>query len=200
MKKQISTLLTLVALFTTLLATAQLSGEERKKAITEFKNSQKNLVSTLKGLSPTQLNYKPADTVWSIAECLEHIAISERNLYGIVEMSLSQAKDETAESVFSDEKLIAIITSRQQKVKTRKEFEPTNQFGSTDGSLEAFKAQRAANMEFVKTTDKDLRNYFFDFPFGPTDTYQVLLFIAAHSQRHIDQIKALKGSAGFPEV
>lgn len=200
MKKKISTLLTLVALFSTLLATAQLSSEERKKALAEFKNSQKNLISTLKGLSTAQMNYKPADSVWSIAECLEHIAISEKNLYGMVEMSLSQAKDESTESVFTDEKLIEIITSRQQKVKTRKEFEPTNQFGTADGSLEAFKAQRAANMEFVKTTDKDLRNYFFDFPFGPTDTYQVLLFISAHSQRHIDQIKALKESAGFPEA
>ncbi|MEQ9303547.1 MAG: DinB family protein [Marinoscillum sp.] len=200
MKKKISTLLTLVALFSTLLATAQLSNEERKKALAEFKNSQKNLISTLKGLSSAQMNYKPADSVWSIAECLEHIAISEKNLYGMVEMSLSQAKDESTESVFTDEKLIEIITSRQQKVKTRKEFEPTNQFGSADGSLEAFKIQRAANMEFVKTTDKDLRNYFFDFPFGPTDTYQVLLFISAHSQRHVDQIKALKKSAGFPEA
>ena len=76
---------------------------------------------------------------------------------------------------------------------------PKNRFASFDGSLTEFKEKRKANLKFVKSSEDDLRNRYFDFPFGKVDSYQVILLMSGHTKRHTDQIKEVMASAGFPE-
>jgi len=188
----------LLAGFTTL--AQSLTKAEKSTAINHLKQSQSELLIAVKDLSEDQLNYIPDEGVWSIAETMEHIAISEKNIFGIVEMTLKTDPDPSkrSEVMMSDEQLLAMITSRDQKVKTRPEFEPTNSFGSFQGSLDAFNAQRKSNIVFVKKTKEDLRNRYFDFPFGKVDAYQVILFMSGHTQRHMKQIIEVIKSDGFP--
>jgi DinB superfamily len=35
----------------------------------------------LKGLKENQLKWKPTDSTWSVADCVEHIALSEKNIF-----------------------------------------------------------------------------------------------------------------------
>ena len=164
------TCLTLLLLSTSIFA-QELTKEERKKAIDHMKATQSELVKTVKGLSEAQLNFKPADGGWSVANCVEHIAISEGNIFGIVQMTLQNDPDPSMRDQvgMSDDQLIGMISSREQKVKTREEFEPTGKFGSYEGSLEEFKSKRKSNMAYVKSSSDDLRNRYFDFPFGKVD-------------------------------
>ena len=104
-----------------------------------------------------------------------------------------------AEVKISDTDLIAMIKDRSQKVKTQKPFEPTGKFGSYEASLEAFKTKRAANIEFAKTTEADLRNRVQPFPFGSVDAYQILLFMSAHTERHVRQIEEIVVHESFPK-
>ncbi len=203
MKNLLKPTLLLLGMAVAIVSLAQntLTGEERKKALEHFKKTQTELKKTIKGLSEEQLNFKPDEGTWSVAECVEHIAISEGNIMGIVYGSLESKPDPSLRSsvAMPDDGVLGLITSRAQKVKTREEFEPKNGFGSFDGSMEEFTAKRKANMEFVKNTEEDLRNRYFDFPFGKVDLYQVVLFTSGHTQRHTDQIKELKEHASFPK-
>ncbi|WP_425391410.1 DinB family protein [Ekhidna sp.] len=177
-----------------------ISSEERKSAINHLKTSQNELLNLLDGLSEEQINYRPGNGEWTIYECLEHIAISEKNLMGMVQMSLKENPDPRKQDdvAMSDEQLLALITSRDQKVKTREEFEPTDSFGGFNETLKTFKDRRKANIKFVKSTDKSLRNYYMQFPFGIIDSYQGVLFMSGHTQRHAGQIKEIIESEGFP--
>ncbi|SMD33099.1 DinB superfamily protein [Reichenbachiella faecimaris] len=183
-------------------AQQKLTKEEKNTAINHLKQSQSELLIAVKDLSEGQLNYKPSEDAWSIAETMEHIAISEKNIFGIVEMTLKTDPDPSkrSEVMMADEQLLAMITSRDQKVKTRPEFEPTNSFGSFQGSLDAFNMQRKSNIAFVKKTKEDLRNRYFDFPFGKVDAYQVVLFMSGHTQRHMKQIVEIIKSEEFPKA
>lgn len=180
---------------------AQITNEERSKAMEHLKMTNAELLKTVKGLSEAQLNYKMSDSSWSIANCVEHIAIAENNIFGIVQMTLQVEPDPSlrSEVKMSDDAVIGLIESREQKVKTRTEFEPTNKYGGYDGSLTEFKNKRKTNLEFVKTSNDDLRNRYFDFPFGKVDSYQVILFLSGHTRRHTDQIKEVMVSIGFPK-
>jgi hypothetical protein len=200
--KRMTTLLTAVFVMATNISAQSLSKEERKKAIENLKVSQVELQNQIKGLSEEQLNFKATTEAWSIAECVEHIAISENNIFGIVQMTLQEEPDPSkrSEVQMTDEQVLGLITSRDQKVKTRKEFEPTNSFGSYDETVSAFNEKRKSNMKYVKSTDDDLRNRYFQFPFGTIDSYQVILFMSGHTQRHIDQIKEVKASDSFPAL
>ncbi len=192
--------LTFLFLTTWVFSVAAQSTAERKKAVQHLKQTSQELMVAVKGLNENQLNYKTSEESWSIAECLEHLAISEKNLMGMVQMSLKEEADASKRSdvAMSDDQLLGLITSREQKVKTRKEFEPVNSFGSFKNTLNTFKERRKSNMEFVKTTDVQLRDYYLQFPFGLIDAYQGILFMSGHTTRHTNQIKEIMESEGFP--
>jgi uncharacterized damage-inducible protein DinB len=178
-----------------------LTDADRKAAIDYLKETKAKLLKDVKGLTAEQLNFKASPESWSVAECLEHIAFSETAIFGAVDGSLKEAAnpDKRSEVKFSDEEIKGMISSREKKVKTQEMFEPKNQFGDAAGSLKAFATKRDANIEFLKTTKEDLRNHYAAFPFGTLDSYQVLIFIAAHSARHTAQIEEVLANANFPK-
>lgn len=199
---KLSTLVIALCLLTLSPVVAQttISKEERASAVKHLKETQSALMKELKGLSEAQLNYKSTEEAWSIAECVEHLAISETNIFGIVQMTLKEDPDPSrrSEVKFDDAGIVGLIVDRSTKVKTRKPFEPTGKFGSYDGSVDEFKAKRKDNMKYVKSTQDDLRNRYFEFPFGVVDSYQVIRFMAGHTTRHTSQIKEIKESQGYP--
>ena len=131
---------------------------------------------------------------------MEHITITENSFFGIIEGTLKNDADPSkrSEVSFKDEEALGFIETRDQKITTPKPFEPTNQFDGFKGSLDTFKKKRKTNLKFVKSTKEDLRNRYFDFPFGKLDSYQIILFMSGHTKRHTDQIKEVMASANFP--
>ncbi|WP_424964286.1 DinB family protein [Ekhidna sp.] len=178
-----------------------ITDQERKSALSHLKQTSDELTNLVKGLSDEQVNHKQEEDQWSIAECLEHIAISEQNLMGMIQNSIQGDPDpmKRSEIAMDDDKLLGLITSREQKVKTRKEFEPTNSFGDFSGTIKIFKQRRKSTMKFVKSTDLNLRNYYMQFPFGLIDSYQGILFLSGHTKRHTDQIKEIIQSESYPQ-
>ncbi len=193
---------TLVLIFCTSLTTlfAQVSEADRASLLQNLQTSTDQLNASIKGLTEEQWLYKSSADAWSIAECVEHLAKSEQNIFGMAQMSLQQEPPANIKEKhnFTDEMIMALITSREKKVKTRTEFEPTQQFDDYKGSLKAFKDKRKDNIKYVKSTQDGLRNSYAEFPFGWVDTYQVILFMSGHTQRHIAQIEEIKRSTEYP--
>lgn len=177
-----------------------MTKEERSKVVNHLKGTQSDLLKTVKGLSDTQLNFKPESGGWSIAECVEHIAISENSIFGAFQLAMQGDPDPAlrSEVKMSDDQIVGFIESREKKIKTRSEFEPSGKFKDYSGSLNEFKEKRKLNMKYVKASQEDLRNRYFDFPFGKLDAYQVILFMSGHTKRHTDQIKEVMADASFP--
>ena len=177
-------------------ALAQITKDERKNAVDHLKASHKALKEAIKGLTSSQLNFKPSNDIWSIAECVEHIAITEATIFGMVNMALTN--EATDVETLPDEQVLGIIESRDQKVKTRPEAEPTEKFGKSDGSLEEFERLRKSNIEYVRATEDDLRAGYVELPFGWIDAYQVILFMSGHTNRHVAQIEEIKAHSEYP--
>lgn len=179
----------------------KLNDDERKMGLAELNNSRDHLMLAVYDLSPAQLNYKMTRDSWSIAECVEHIAISEQTFSGmLMELMKTDADVANRKKVkISDKELVAMMKDRSNKVKTQQPFEPSGKFGSYDGALKAFTKARAKNIDFLKTSKADFRNRVQDFPFGTVDAFQVILFTAAHSERHVRQIEEIMRSPGFPK-
>ncbi|MBW2937633.1 DinB family protein [Aureisphaera sp. CAU 1614] len=198
MKKLIPILCITLMGFTTL--QAQISKEERAAAIAEMTKTHDLLLTTIKGLSEEQLNFRSDVDSWSIAECVEHIAISENNLFGMAMGALETPADPSkrGDVKMTDEQLMAIIVDRSTKVKTSEAFEPSGKFGSFEETLNAFLEKRKSNMEFVSSTNADLRNHYAQLPFGTIDAYQALLFMSGHTERHILQIVEVMENDDFP--
>jgi len=188
-------------LFSFMLTDSPLSQNERKFAIDQLTKSEKHLMSAIKGLSKEQLDFKASPDSWSIAECTEHIAISEGMIYGMVEGALKQPADPSkrSEVKMSDDQVLAMITDRSKKIKTSEDFEPSGKFGSHEGAVKEFTAKRDGHIEYIKSTKDDLRNRYQQMPFATLDAYQVVLFMAGHSERHTKQIEEVKANPSFPK-
>ena len=169
-----------------------LSPLEREKAIQLLQQTEAGVFDAVKGLSPEQLNYKPAADKWSVAECIKHIAAAEKVLWAMAEPALNQPPnpEKRAEIKFGDDDLVKAVEDRSHKSKTFDALEPANSpYKTVAEALEAFKANREKLIAFVKNTDADLRNHVLVLPVGTYDCYQFILLIAAHSNRHTQQIR-----------
>jgi hypothetical protein len=98
-----------------------------------------------------------------------------------------------------DAGIIANVPERKTKFQAPDTLKPNNQFGSPQGSIDHFVASRAKTEDFLKSTP-GLRDHAADSPNGQKwDAYEFILLIAAHSERHTNQIKEVKADPNYPK-
>ena len=178
-----------------------LTKEERKFALGLMKDTYKDVLKTIKGLSETQLDYRAAADKWTVRECVYHIAATEKGLWSMLEgmMKAPANPEKRAEIKVSDEEFVNMVKDRSRKAQAPENFQPKNiTYKSLEEALSDFKLNRMAHIRYMKTSTEDLRNHVVQMPFGSIDCYQLYLMIAAHSNRHTQQIKEVMESKGFP--
>lgn len=201
MKKMIL-LLSTVLLFSFSTADTSLTKEERKLAADFLTDTKNGIRDAVKGLSEAQLKFRPAADKWSVEDCLKHIAMSEQMLWGMVAGNLKQpaTPEKRSEVKFKDEDVIKNVEDRSNKVKTFAPLEPVNTpFKTAEEAMASFRDNRDKLIEYVNTTNDDLRNHINQLPVGVYDSFQMLLFIGAHSNRHMQQINEVKADPNFPK-
>ncbi|MEM8846269.1 MAG: DinB family protein [Bacteroidota bacterium] len=182
--------------------TTKLTDAERTMVIGHLEKTRDHMKNVIAGLSEEQLNFRAEEDSWTIAECVEHLAISENAFGGLIQKTLaSQPNPALRDSLkMKDEELMGIITDRSNPVKTSEAFEPSGKFGSHQETVKAFLTKRQEHIEFVKTTNDDLRNRFnSDLPFGLVDGVQVIIFAAGHTERHVLQMEEVMAHKLFPK-
>jgi uncharacterized damage-inducible protein DinB len=184
-------------------APATLTTQEREAALKQFEATRDNFLKSIAGLSQKQWTFKPAPDRWSVAEVAEHIAVSESAIFGLVQKQIMQspAAPEKRDQVKGKDEMIAErVPDRSHKAQAPEFLRPTGRWATEAELTKAFEDSRAATMEYVRTTNDDLRDHFFDHPvFGTMDGYQWLLLISAHSARHTAQIEEVKADPNFPK-
>jgi hypothetical protein len=179
-----------------------LTDKERKDAIEQLAKTEQGVFNSLKGLSDAQLNFKPAPDKWSISDCVKHIATTEMFLWQMTDAALKQAADASKRTAIkvTDDQVLQMVESRAQKIKTAPPLEPQNSsLKSCPDALSSFYDSRKMLTDFVATTGDDLRDHVVVLPFGSFDSYQMILFMAAHSNRHTQQIDEVKADPNFPK-
>jgi flavodoxin len=179
-----------------------LTKEEKEKATKFLQDTEEGVLGSVKGLSEAQLKFKPAEDKWSIEDCMKHIAATEMGLWKMTEdnIKLAANPEKRADIKWTDEDVMKNIEDRSTKRKTFAPFEPQNTgFKTMEDAMASFKENRGKLIEYVKTTEADLRNHVAALPVGSFDCYQMILFIAAHSNRHNQQIEEVKADPNFPK-
>ena len=195
------TLLVISGLAGTLKSTS-ISKKERKYGTTLMKDTKSDLLKSVKGLTDAELNFKAAPDKWSVKECTYHIAGTEKLLWSLLEetMKASANPEKRTEIKLTDAQLVNMIEDRSKKGQAPEPLQPANTgYKSIDEALDDFKKNRSEHIQYLKTTTEDLRNHVAKLSFGYIDCYQLCLFIAAHSNRHTQQLKEVIASAGFPK-
>ncbi|MGA2738770.1 MAG: DinB family protein [Bryobacteraceae bacterium] len=179
---------------------ATLTQAERDRAIAELTASRQQFLDSVAGLSVAQWNFKPDEKTWSVAECAEHIAVSEDVIFGSVTKVVQGPPAPDKKSAVTDDFILTAVVDRSHKFQAPEMLRPTHRFASPQEIVDHFKQSRDATIAYIRDTQDDLRGHFFDHPVLKTmDGYQWILLLSAHSRRHTAQLNEVKANANFPK-
>jgi hypothetical protein len=198
-KRLLPLILLLSGLGATLHAAEPLTAAERDALLAHLDRTSGMLLSAIEGLTPEQWNFKPAPDRWSIAENVEHLALTESMLRGMTTQAMEEAAPpERLEGARKEAMLLEMVVDRTNRIQTFEPLEPTGRWPSQSEALGAFMGERKKTKKLAREGD-DLRAYVMDHPVaGTLDAYGNLMFISGHTERHVLQINEVKESEGYP--
>jgi hypothetical protein len=153
------------------------------------------LAGEIKGLSSAQLAFKRAPGEWSIAQVIDHLLLVGDIYWNDLQAALKAPPSEQR-SAFSDADILWYGIDRTNREKAIPSEVPTGRIENVESALAQYRKHNARLIEFVRTTDADLRAYLV--PRQGSDAYQWALLISTHEQRHLLQIREIKLAPGFP--
>jgi uncharacterized damage-inducible protein DinB len=180
-----------------------MNDTERAFLLEQMQKSKKDFLSSLQGITEAQWRYKPAPNVWSVAECAEHIVVSEDFLFNVATKQVMQSpavdRPETSNPE-QDRKLTVMIADRSHKATAPEPLVPSGKINSPADAIREFTAKRDRNMEYVKSSKDELRVHMTKGPVGNMDAYQFLVLMAVHTSRHTAQIREVQANAEYPKT
>ncbi|HLK18049.1 MAG TPA: DinB family protein [Bryobacteraceae bacterium] len=182
---------------------ATITPAERAHAIQLLKDSEKEFLSLIDGLSDAQWTYKSSPDRWSVGETAEHIMLADARLFGGVQRALASPANPEWESKTrgKSEFLEKALLDRSHKAQAPEPIQPHANI-SRDEIIARYKEDREKVIQFIEETDAPLKEHTADHPFpifGTLNAYQWTIYIPLHNLRHNQQIAEIKASAGFPK-
>ena len=168
-----------------------LTVDERGLLLDRLDASRARLRQALAASSQEQLNRRPVDGGWTALECAEHLVLTEQALGKVVRDMLGGTPDPALPLQLRgrDGAVVAAMSDRSQKRKTFDFLMPNGAYATGPAVLDAFLARRADTMDLVRSSKDAVHHFAAPLEgLGVLDAYQWLLLIAAHTDRHIEQI------------
>ena len=175
----------------------------RDFAMSNLHASRKMFLDATANLTPAQWAFKAAPDKWSIAECAEHISVSEDYIWGLVDKMVAGPPSDpelVAKTKGKDEMLVKMVPNREQKFQAPEPIQPKKLLADPTEYVTRFKASRDKHIAYVDTTKDSLRDRVSPHPAaGPLDAYQWILLVSGHTERHVLQILEVKADPNFPK-
>ena len=175
---------------------APMNRQERERLVAHLEMTGSWLVDEVSGLSPAQLQFRPAPGAWSILEVVDHLAVTGP-IYQQDLRKAMKAPPASRKQPGGDEGILWYGIDRTQRQKAIPPEMPKGQILDLRSGLDAIRKVQAQLLQYARTTDEDLRSHFV--AREQCDAYQWLLLISTHAQRHILQIREIKADPKFPK-
>jgi uncharacterized damage-inducible protein DinB len=166
----------------------------------EIDNTRARLTETVSGLSEAELNFRPAETAWSAAQLVEHLAKTEASLVPLVFRLLKNAEADGKPSDGTFDPPLSLVAEHAM-VKDVKLQAPQMIRPVEDSESRVPLAESLAKLAETRETIRSLRprveavdsgKTAFPHPFiGKMNLCQWLAFIGLHEARHLAQIEKI---------
>jgi hypothetical protein len=203
-----SSRLPLHALLVLLAIAAPVAAEDRpvstdtQSVLDHLSRTRQLFLDAIAGLTPEQWSWKPAPERWSVAECAEHITLSEAFLRDLLRGAIATPADPAvlAKSHGKSATILKFIVDRSQKFQAPEPINPANksEIRSRAAIERDFNFERGRTHELVAGAG-DLESYATMSPaFQELDLAGLAYFLSGHTERHTLQIQEVKSSPGWP--
>jgi hypothetical protein len=163
------------------------------------------------GLSEAQLNWKPAPDKWSIAQCLDHLAVTSKKFDSYFVDALARGRKNWPVSSAPAYRpswmggwLIKQVTPETgRNLPAPKVFRPSES-STIQGALESFLKQQERFLAFVReTAGVDYNKTRLRSPVTPLMRYSLadaFVVTVVHGQRHLAQARRVHEMSDFPNA
>jgi DinB superfamily len=153
------------------------------------------LTDEVSGSSRAQLEFRPSPDAWSIMQVVDHLVVVAPIYWQDLQTALKKPAA-TGATRMNDADVLWYGIDRTVREKAIPTEVPKGQWQDLSAALDEFRKHHARLTQFIKTTDDDLRRHIVERQ--GSDAYQWALLISTHEQRHILQIREIKGHPKFP--
>jgi hypothetical protein len=178
-----------------------MTNEERQAVLDLLDSGERRLLELTAGLSPAQWHFREAPERWSIAGNIEHLAVFENFILGVVQDLLKRAPEPQKAACAAEKEplVMAIGHARERKIQARDAMLPQGRWADMAEMMDEFQRTRGRMRAFVEEVQGDLRVRFFAHrSLGDLDGYQWLLVVGQHRARHALQIEEVKRDSRYP--
>ena len=174
-------------------AAAPLTEMERQRLVAHLEMTASWLIDEVSDLTPAQLAFRRAPDAWTILEVLDHLLVVGPIYWQDLQNALKAPG--TRKSMASDADILWYGIDRTNR-ETAIPSEIPKGLPDPRAGLDTYRKLHARLLQYVRTTDDDLRSRYVDRQ--ACDAYQWALLISTHEQRHILQIREIKADPRFP--
>ena len=182
---------------------------ELERLIGQISVIKQDAEGLLHGLSDAQFNWSPGDGQWSIAQCIDHLNVSNRQFSKLLEDGVARGR---AAGQLSDGPYSYSFLSRaflrlneppvKRKFKAPGAFRPSSGplspervvpdfFALHDRLIEIIQSANGLDLAAIKVPSPVTR--LLKFNLG-----MMFWILAAHDRRHLWQVRQIRGNPGFP--
>jgi len=168
--------------------------DDRTALVAELRAGEAALRASLAGLDVEMVNRSPAPDRWSILQCVEHLAVVEDYLCTRIEQA---TRADRTQNDRREQLIVERGLDRSFRFPAPTVAEPAGRFSSLEEAIGAFADARARTIRFVETCGDDLRALTTTHPLiGTVNCHEMLLVMAVHPRRHVQQIEEIRQSLG----
>lgn len=158
------------------------------------------LAGAISGLSESELNFRPAEGAWTIAELVEHVAKTEASIVPLVFRLLKTAEAGGAASDGTINPPISLVDQHEIARTTRFQapemIRPEGAASVSESLAKLSESRETIRGLQARLEAVDLSNTAFPHPaFGKLNLYQWLAFIGLHEGRHVEQMEKILAEA-----
>ena len=159
-------------------------------------------------LNETQLNWKPSANQWSVGQCFDHLIVTNRSFFPLLEKVGRGERRNSAWERWSPlsgffGKIIARTLEGERKFKAPKNIEPSSSDTPGDIIFKFAEHQREMSALLSATVGRDLNKVIITSPISRFVTYRLpdaCRIVVAHERRHFAQARRVMETEGFPRA
>jgi hypothetical protein len=181
----------------TISGTASCMEVDKAALLEALRKGGEAFLHSIAGVSEATCRLRPEEDRWSILECAEHVSVGEEVMLGLV---MGKRKTRNPEEPRRDARILRSGTDRSMRFDASHQSQPRGRFSTLAKAVAHFQETRERTLRFVGETREDLRATEVMHPHpavGAISTYECLLLMGAHVQRHALQIEEIKSSPAY---
>jgi DinB superfamily len=181
----------------TVSATKSATEIDKARLLEALREGGEAFLFSVAGVDEAACRLRPAENRWSVLECAEHLAVAEEVMLALVS---GERNTRDPEGPKRDDRILRSGTDRSTRFEASDQSQPRGRFSTLAEAVTHFQVVHQRTLRLVEQTGEDLRATEVKHPHhvvGVISTYECLLLMGSHAQRHALQIEEVKNSSAY---